>query len=166
MGQTPQLINFNWTSVVQLLMFLLLMYILYKLLYKPFFNITEERKRKVEEDLKEAERARKEALALREEMEHELAEARKVADEIVNKAKNEAENIINEAKVKAKDEAERIIESAKREVAIEKEKMVEEIKQKAGELAVALSLKILSGVLDEKAKKEYLMKMIERELSE
>ena len=166
MGQTPQLINFNWTSVVQLLMFLLLMYILYKLLYKPFFDITEERKRKVEEDLKEAERARKEAMVLKEEMEKKLAEARKIADDIVNKAKKDAENIINEAKAKAKDEAERIIESAKREIALEKEKMIEEVKQKAGELAVALSLKLLSGILDEKAKKEYLMKMIERELSE
>ncbi len=163
---SPQLINFNWTSVVQLLMFLFLMYVLYKLLYKPFFNITEERKRKVEEDLNYAERARKEADQLKKEMQQKLKEARERAEEIISKANKEAEKIISEAKEKAKQEAQKIIENAKREVEAEKLKAIEEVKKQAGEIAVALAVKILSGILDEKAKKEYLLKVIERELKE
>ncbi len=162
----PQLINFNWTSVVQLLMFLFLMYVMYKLLYKPFFDITEERKRKVEEDLKEAERARKEAEQLRAEMEKQLKETRQTADEIVSRARKEADEILNEAKNRAKEEAARIIDAAKRQAEMEKEMALEEVQKKAGEIAVALALKILSGVLDEKAKKDYLMKMVEKELGE
>ncbi len=160
----PQLINFNWTSVVMLLMLLMLMYILYKLLYKPFFHIADERRRKVEEDISSAERARKEAEDLRAQMEDELREARKTAEEIVSRARKEAEEIVNEAKDRAKEEAGRIIESAKKQAEVEKGKVLEEVRSKAGELAVALAMKILSGVLDEKAKREYLIRMIDKEL--
>ncbi len=160
----PQLINFNWTSVVMLLMLLILMYILYKMLYKPFLQIADERKKKIEEDMSSAERARKEAEELRKQVSEELKEARKTAEEIVSKARKEAEEIVSRARDEAKEEASRIIESAKKQAEMEKEKIFEEVKAKAGELAVALSIKILSGVLDEKAKREYLIKMIDKEL--
>ncbi len=160
----PQLINFNWTSVVMLLMLLILMYILYKLLYKPFFKIADERKKKIEEDMSSAERARKEAEELRNQVSEELKKARKTAEEIITKARKEAEEIVAKAKDEAKEEASRIIEAAKKQAEFEKEKVFEEVRSKAGELAVALALKILSGVLDEKAKREYLMKMVDKEL--
>jgi len=72
--------------------------------------------------------------------------------------------IISEAREKAKVEAQRIIESGKRQVEMEMVRAMEDMRRRAGELAVTLAMKILSGILDEKARKEYLMKMLEREI--
>jgi len=166
MDLKPQLINFNWTSVVMLLMLLILIYILYKLLYKPFFEITDQRRKKVESDLMEADRARREAEELKKQMEEELRKARAVADEIVSRAEREADEIITKAKERAKVEASRIIESARAQVEIEREEAMREIERRAGELAVSMALKILKGVLDEKAKREYLKRIVEKELRE
>ncbi len=160
------LLELNWTSAVQLLLFLLLMYVLYKFLYKPFFQITEERRKKIEQEIKEAERLRSEAEQLKSEMETQLKKARETADEIINRARKEAEKIVTDAKEKAKSEASRIIDSARAQMETEKREMMAELEKKAGELAVAMAMRILKGVLDEKAKREYLKRMIEKEMGE
>ncbi|ABR30166.1 ATP synthase subunit B [Thermosipho melanesiensis] len=150
----------NITSVIQLMSFFLLLYILKKFLYDKYFEVMDARKEKIEGEIKKAEQLRKEAEELKKEAKGELIKIRESADSIIKKAKEEAEEIVNNAKKKAEAEAEKILVSAKEEIKNEREAMIKEVEQRVGEIAVVLAMKILKGTLDEKAKREYLMKIL------
>ncbi|MBT1247244.1 MULTISPECIES: F0F1 ATP synthase subunit B [unclassified Thermosipho (in: thermotogales)] len=150
----------NLTSVIQLMSFLLLLYVLKVFLYDKYFQVMDERKEKIEGEIKKAEQLRKEAEKLKLQSQEELRKLRENADSIINKAKEEAEKIVQNAKKKAEIEGEKIITAAREEIKREREEMLKEVEQKVGEIAVVLAMKILKGTLDEKAKREYLIKML------
>ncbi len=147
----------NLTAVVQLLSFIFLLWMLNKLLYKPFLSMMDKRKEKVEGDLLEAENARKRAEELRKEAENSLKEARARADQILSAANVQAEKVVEEAKGRAEKEAERVLANAKIEIERQTQEALSQVQAVATELAISLVMKVLKGTLDEKAKKEYLI---------
>jgi F-type H+-transporting ATPase subunit b len=154
------LFEINLTAVVQLLSFLFLLWMLNKLLYKPFFSIMDKRREKVEKDLSEAEQLRKQAEEMKKLAEEELKNARQRAEQIIAVAERDAEKLIEDAKARAQKEAEKIISNAQAEVERQKQEVISQVQGMATELAISLAMKVLKGVVDEKAKKEYLMKII------
>lgn len=159
-------VELNLTGIVQLLNFFILLFALYKLLYKPFTQIMDKRREKVEAELAQAEKERKEAQEMRKEAEQILANARQTAEKIVSDAKQTSDELINQAKNQAREEADRIMNSARAEIEREKQRALDEVEKRAGEIAVALAMKILQGVLDEKAKREYLVNVLKKGQSE
>ncbi|MCD6552007.1 F0F1 ATP synthase subunit B [Thermotoga sp.] len=158
-------LEINWTSAAMLMLFVLMVYFLNKFLYTPFIEMAEKRRKKVESDLKSAEELKKEAEKMKEEAEKQLSEARQRAGEIVENARKEAESIIEDAREKAKREAQNIVDSAKTQIEVEYKKALEQIQERAAELSVILATKLLQRVFqDERAKKEYLIKILKEEL--
>lgn len=154
------LFEINLTAVVQLLNFLFLLWALNKLLYKPFFSMMDKRREKVEGELAEAEKLRRQADEMRIQAEKELKDVRQKAEQIISNAEREAERIVEEAKLKAQQEAEKIISNAQAEIERQKQEVLAQVQGMATELAVSLALKVLKDAVDEKAKREYLMKII------
>ncbi|ODN29765.1 F0F1 ATP synthase subunit B [Fervidobacterium thailandense] len=154
------LFEINLTAVIQLMSFLFLLWMLKKLLYNPFFSMIEKRRQKIEGELAEAEKIRKEAEKMRKEAEKILAEATQRAQGIISKAEAEAEQIVETAKQKARIEAEKIKQEALMDIERQKQEVLQQIQNVATELAVNLAMKILKGTLDEKAKREYLIKFL------
>lgn len=150
----------NLTAVVQLLSFLFLLWVLNKLLYKPFLSMMDKRKEKVEGDLLEAENARKRAEELQKEAENSLKEARARADQILSAANVQAEKVVEEAKGRAEKEAERVLANAKIEIERQTQEALSQVQAVATELAISLVIKVLKGTLDEKAKREYLINVL------
>jgi len=150
----------NLTAVVQLLSFLFLLWVLNKLLYKPFLSMMDKRKEKVEGDLLEAENARKRAEELQKEAENSLKEARARADQIWSAANVQAEKVVEEAKERAEKEAERVLANAKIEIERQTQEALSQVQTVATELAISLVIKVLKGTLDEKAKREYLINVL------
>lgn len=150
----------NLTAVVQLLSFIFLLWVLNKLLYKPFLSMMDKRKEKVEGDLLEAENTRKRAEDLQKEAENVLKEARAKADQILAAANVQAEKVIEEAKGRAEKEAERVLANAKIEIERQTQEALAQVQTVATELAINLVIKVLKGTLDEKAKREYLINVL------
>ncbi|MGC8954569.1 MAG: F0F1 ATP synthase subunit B [Fervidobacterium sp.] len=150
----------NSTALVQLLNFLFLLWILDKLLYKPFLNMMEKRRGKIEGELAEAEKIRLQAQELKKKAEEEVKNARIRADQIISSANTEADRIIEEAKQKAQKEAEKILQNAQIEFERQRQVALQQVQTIATELAINLAMKVLKGTLDEKAKKEYLARII------
>lgn len=75
-------LKFVW----QIVNFLILLFILNKLLYKPMLQMLDDRKKSIEDAINSAETAKAEAEALRKEYETRLAEAKKEAQDIIAKA--------------------------------------------------------------------------------
>lgn len=155
-------VELNLTGIVQLLNFFILLFALYKLLYKPFTQIMDKRREKVESELAQAEKERKAAQEMKKEAEQILTNARQVAEKIVSDAKQRSDELIAQAKNQAREEADRIMNSARAEIEREKQQALDDVEKKAGEIAVTLAMKILQGVLDEKAKREYLVNILKK----
>ena len=154
------MIELNLTSLFQLVSFLLLMWILKKLLYDKFFDIVKERKEKIGQELTEAEKLRKDAEEYKEKYRLEMAEAKARADELVQNAQGRAEEILNSSKEKAQKEATRIINNAQLEASREKEKAMLEVKGAVITTAIELVGRFLGREMDETAKNEYTRRML------
>src|SRR6266568_4647464 len=109
-GFTPFSINTGlifWTIVV----FGILLVLLWKLGLPALLKSVEERERRIQQQLEEAERARAEAVRLLEEHKRAIAGARAEAQEIVAKAKSVAEKERETLLAKARQEYEQLLEA-------------------------------------------------------
>lgn len=154
------LFEINLTAVLQLMSFLFLLWMLNKLLYKPFFTIIEKRRQKIEGELAEAEKIRREAENIKKEAERLLSEARGKAEALISSANAQAEQIVESAKQRAKLEAEKIKREAETEIERRTQEAMNQIQAVAADLALSMAMKILKGVFDDKARKEYLVKFL------
>ena len=100
-----------WTWVV----FLVLLFALRKYAWPPIVRLTEERERKIAEQLADAERLNHEAQAALEEHRALVAGAREEAHGLINEAKALAEQERQNLIARAHEEQERILERARRE---------------------------------------------------
>jgi len=159
------MLSFNFTSVLQIMNFIILMVLLTKFLYKPFLNMMDERKNKVATDLSKAEELRKDAEVYRKEMHKELEQAREEARQIIEAASERAKVFEEEQKNRAKSEAMKIIEDAKREIEKEREKAFQNVKAEAISIAILLVKRILGEQMNIEAKRRYMENVI-KELTE
>lgn len=154
------MIELNLTSVIQLLNFLLLMWILKKLLYDRFFEIVKKRREEVNSKFSSAEKLRKEAEEYKEKYEEELQKTREQANEMITNAEKRSEQIIEQAKEKAKEESARIKHAAQEDINNQKKKALQEIQSSAVEMAVNLVARFLGREMDENLKRKYTQRML------
>src|SRR6266446_5970538 len=94
-----------WLFLSQVISFAIVAFLLRRFAYKPILAVLEDRRRRIEEGLINADKIKKE-----------LAEAEKRYQEIVGKANAAAQKIIDKARESAALEHERTMESMKREL--------------------------------------------------
>ena len=101
---------------LQLVAFLILVWVLSKYVYPVFLKIVDERQAKIDESIKAAANAEKNAAKAETAVEDALKVARKEAAEIVSTAKSEATQMIEKAEKSAKSKTERIVAEAHVEI--------------------------------------------------
>jgi F-type H+-transporting ATPase subunit b len=158
-------LGIDWRLLIaQLVNFLILLFILYKFLYKPVLNLLENRREKIEKGLKDAEKMGEELEKIKALREEEIKKAKREAQEIIERAQKTAESAGREIKLKAKKEVEKLIDVAKNQIIDEKEKMLAEIKNEASTLVVAAAERVVGKVIDVKAQQKLIDETI-REVS-
>jgi F-type H+-transporting ATPase subunit b len=146
--------------LMQLINFLIMVVVLTKLLYKPIIKMLDERKKKIEDALKDAEKVS---------LESEKSDKKRL--EIISKAKVEAKEIIGEAKITAKKteeeilskahaEAQSILEKGKKELESERENMEKELKKQTVDIAAAIAEKAIGQILSSDNQKSIIEKKI------
>ncbi len=106
-------LGIDWTLLgLQLVAFLILVWLLGKFVYPVFLKIVDERQAKVEEGVKAAENAEKKAGEAQAKIEESLKTARSEAADIVSTAKAEATRMIEKAETDAKKRSDRIVAEA------------------------------------------------------
>lgn len=112
-GDILSALGIDWTLLaIQLVAFLVLVWILGKFVYPVFVRIIDERQDKIEASVKAAEAAEQKAESAQEEVAKLLQEARKEARDIVTTAKDEATAMVEASDKKAKARAEKIVADA------------------------------------------------------
>ncbi len=144
----------------QVVNFLILLWILSKFLYRPILKVLTERRKKIEDSLKNAA-----------EIELRLQEAKDEADRIIAKASLEGQKILDESTTmgmhlkdeimqKATKSAETMLKKNEEALILEKEKMMNEVRAEAADLVVLVLHKITGQVITREDQK----KMIEQKL--
>lgn len=130
--------------------FVIVFFVLYKFAYGPVLKLLNERTKKIEKGLKDAEESHKKLAEISEKEAAVLVEARKKAQEIIKKSEESAVIQAQEIVASAKTQTEKMLEIAKKEIDQEKEKIIAEAKSEVADLIVMATEKIISEKLDSK----------------
>lgn len=149
--------------IAQIVNFLVLLFILTKLVYKPILNVLDKRKKMIEKNVEDTNRIEERLTALEVEKKEILSKASKDAMAVVENAKNEAEKEREEALVKAKKEISTLAERYRGQLAADKSAMLKELKQELAELIVMSSQKIIQKEFTGEEQKR-LMEAVNKEL--
>ena len=149
---TPDLGLMFWTGLV----FLLLMFVLTKFVWKPILAAVNSREQSITASIELAEKTMSEMKALQAQNEDLLKEARAERDSIVKDAREIATKMVDDSKNTAKVEAEKIINSAREAVNNEKTAALAEIKTQIAILSIEIAEKVVKGELSSADKQKAL----------
>ncbi|MGV8945171.1 MAG: F0F1 ATP synthase subunit B [Lutibacter sp.] len=148
-----------WTTII----FVVLLFLLKKLAWKPILGAVKEREDSINKALESAENARKEIQNLTADNERILKEARAERDTMLKEAREIKESIISEAKGEAHTQATKVMEQAKAAIESEKHAAIAEIKNQVAELSIGIAEKVMKNELTDKNKQ---IKLVEDMLKE
>ena len=132
----------------QVFNFLLLLYLLNRLMFKPLLARMDERSAKIEKGLEDAETAARDRELARAEREAAVVEARKEAAEMIARANKIAEDTRNEILTDARTEAEKVSKRAREEIVAEKDRAMAELRSTVAGLALEAAGKLMRSEMD------------------
>jgi F-type H+-transporting ATPase subunit b len=136
-----------WTLVI----FVLLLLALAKWAWPAILKAVEEREKRIQAQLDQAEQANLEAQRVLGDYKEKLAGARTEAQELLAAGRQAADKARDEIVARARSEHQELIERARREIQAEREKALTELRREAVELSLAAAGKVLERRLDTEA---------------
>jgi len=138
------------TLILQWINFMILVWILKRILYKPVLEFLDKRSNQIESDIKENKQLREEAYRLVQQQQKKLIQAKREALEIIENAKQsgneENDRLIEDAKKRAK----AIIENTQKQIEAEIQKQKENLMKEVGSISVLLAERIIKRELKTK----------------
>jgi F-type H+-transporting ATPase subunit b len=134
--------------------FIVLIFLLSRILYKPIVGMLDERQRRIKESIEEAERVRAEAARADQEREALLGQTRREIQEMLTNATQMAERIQSDARRDAEEQSQRIIERAQQEAQAERAQSMVELRREVANLAVLAAERVISRNLDQQAQRQ------------
>lgn len=150
MGESQALVTLiPWTFIAQILNLFIQVYLIKRFLFKPVNEMLAKRKALADAEISDATKAKEDAIAMKNEYEQNMQEARNKASEILTSAQKTAtiqsEEIIKEATAQAA----AMKAKAENDIAQEKRKAVNEIKDEIGGMAVEIAGKVIEREISE-----------------
>ena len=145
----------------QILGFLLMLWLLRKWAWGPLVGQLEARRRKIEGQFQEADRAKEEARELKTAYELKLRAADAEARTRIQDAVAEGQRVAGEIKAQAQTEATQRLARADDEMAREREKAKERLKEQIIQLSLGAASKILRQRLDEPAQRKLASEFVD-----
>ena len=137
------LINLDKSLLVQMVNFLILLLILWRLLYRPLLAKMQERTLAIQRSLEEAQAARAEAARQQEENAERLrqayAEAAGIREQALKEAGEEQRRLVGAART----EAQRLVDSAKAQLDADVRRAREDLRREVAEVATAVAEKLI-----------------------
>jgi F-type H+-transporting ATPase subunit b len=146
-----------WTVVI----FLILLAALYRLGYPALLRMVEERERRIQKQLDEAEKANAEAQRLLEEHKKQIAAARTEAQDILAKAKTIAQKERETLLAKAREEYDALLSRARKDIDAEKDKAILALRREAVDLSIAAASRVIEANLDTDANRRLVAEFLE-----
>lgn len=148
-----------WTLALQAINFLVLVWLLWRFLYRPVRTVIEKRKALSEEAFAKAAAKETEVDALKKRMEADRAAMAQERQVLIKKLHEEAAAERETTLAKARDESNKLIEDARATIAKERKGALGEMQAQAGRLAVDIASTLLSGIESNALGNTYLEKL-------
>lgn len=136
-------INLDRSLLIQIVNFGLLLFFLWKFLYRPFLAKLDERSQAIKKSLSEAQAAQAEAERQREEHRKQLqaayAEAQSIREAALKEAAEEQRRLVEAARA----EAGRLVEGARAEIEQDVRRARQELRQEVADLAVSAAERLI-----------------------
>jgi F-type H+-transporting ATPase subunit b len=146
-----------WTVII----FVILLAVLYRLGYPALLRMVEERERKIQKQLEDAERANAEAQRLLEEHKKQIAAAHNQAQEILSKAKTVSQKERETLLAKAREEYDALLNRARKDIDAETQKAIQALRREAVELSIAAASRVIEANLDTDANRKLVTEFLE-----
>lgn len=157
--------NINITLFGQMITFAIFVWFTLTYVWPPIMQALDDREAKIAAGIQEAEQARQTLQQAREEKAALLAEAQRLADDLIQDAKSEANIILSEAKSQSMKQHDHIIAIAEKETLAAAAQARQALLQEVADYAIVGSEKILRTTLDKKACKALVDTFIAEEQS-
>jgi len=155
------LLTINGTLIAQLVIFLVMLGILYRVAWGPLLRILNERRARIAQGVEATQRALQELEAAEKERQAKLEEARREAQAMLDRITKQAEDLRKELEAKAREQAEALIVKARAEIQQERQKAVQDLRSQVADLAVMAAGRIIGESLDAKKHRELIERAIE-----
>jgi F-type H+-transporting ATPase subunit b len=154
-------VDLNATFIGQIVVFLILLWVIYRFVAPPISEAIDARAKKIAEGLAAAERGQKDLAEATSRADAIVREARERAKQIEDQAARRSSEELEAAKQSAHAEGARIVTAARQEVASETTRLRDSLRREYGSLVVTGASKLLEREIDPKAHAQLLDKLAE-----
>ena len=151
--------NINLTLIVQMIVFVVLIWFTMKFVWPTILGAMEERSRKIAAGLAAAEKGEQALAEARGNAEAIIREARERATQIIDQAQHRANELVEQAKGTATTEGERLVAAAQQQIELDTTRARESLRQEVAEIAVGAASKLLEREIDPRAHADLLDKL-------
>ena len=156
-------LHIDWKLIIaQAFNFMLILAILTKFVYKPIFNVLNERRENIESSVQKAQDIDQQMEAVKQYHQDQLVKARDEAHQIIAQARTTAEKE-KEAKIaKTEEEISNLYNRAKADISAEKQEMVKDVEKQTAKFLIPAIEKILQEAVDEPIRKQIHERSVQR----
>jgi len=152
-------VNINLTLIVQMVIFIVLIWFTMKFVWPMILGAMEERSKKIATGLAAAEKGEQELSQARANSEGIIREARERAQQIIDQAQHRANEIVEHAKAAATQEGQRLVAAAQQQIDLEATRAREGLRKEVAQLAVRTASKLLEREIDSRAHADLISKL-------
>jgi F-type H+-transporting ATPase subunit b len=152
-------VNINLTLIVQMLVFILLIWFTMKFVWPMILGPMDERTRKIAAGLAAAEKGAQDLASAKERAEVIMREARERAGQIIDQAQHRANDMVEEAKGAATAEGARLLAAAQEQIDLAAAHARESLRRDVAQIAVSAASKILEREIDARTHKDLIDKL-------
>jgi len=152
-------VNINLTLIIQMIVFLLLVFFTMSFIWPPLMRAVEERQKKIAQGLAAADRGEQELQQARQGAEAILREARERAGQIIDQAQHRANDILEQARTSATQEGQRLVAAAQQQIGLEAARARESLRREVGGIVVAAASKLLEREIDPSAHQQLISEL-------
>lgn len=147
--------------LTQAIGFLVLLFILKKIAWKPLLSLLDERREKISSEFRNIERTKSELSRLEQDYKARLAEIEAQARQKIQEAIAEGQRIAVEVQEKAREEGKNILNKAKDNIELEIAKARVELRNQVASLAIRAAEKVIKEELTEERHKRLVTEFID-----
>ena len=151
--------NINLTLVVQMIVFVVLIWFTKKFVWPMITVAMEERARKIALGLAAAEKGQQELSEAGKRSEQIIREARERATQIIDQAQHRANDLVEQAKSTATQEGQRLVAAAQQQIGLESNRAREALRKEVAQIAVGAASKLLEREIDPRAHADLISKL-------
>jgi F-type H+-transporting ATPase subunit b len=156
----------NGTFVVELIAFLIILFILAKYVIPPINKAMTDRQNQIRKEFADLDQAQSEARAAEKDFREQLANARHEAAKIREDAREQGAAIIAEMRQQAQEESDRILRHARAQLEAERSQAVQSLRSEVGTMATTLAGRIVGESLEDDDRRARTVERFIRALEE